>query len=100
MLEAYHPLGQSSHVSLLGENFPAMHSVHLAPPWPSSMHAARDSAVHAPEEALPGRELGRVGNSALHRLHLALELAPRVSEKVLARQAMQSLLFARPVEFR
>ena len=100
MLEAYHPLGQSSHVSLLGENFPAMHSAHSAPPWPSSVHAARDSAVHAPEEALPGRELGRVGKVPLQRWQVALELAPRFSENLAAGHSLQSLLFARPVEFR
>ena len=100
MLEVYRPRGQSSHVSFLKENFPAMHSVQSAPPWPSLVHVARDSAVHAPEVELPGRELGRVGKVPLHRWHVALELAPRVSENLAAGHSLQSLLFARPVEFR
>ena len=100
MLGAYHPRGQSSHVSFFNENFPAMHFAQSAPPLPSSVHAARGSAVHAPEEELPGRELGRVGNVSLHRWHVALELAPRVSENLAAGHCLQSLLFARPVEFR
>ena len=94
MLEVYRPRGQSSHVSFLKENFPAMQLVQSAPPWPSLVHVARDSAVHAPVVELPGRELGRVGKVPLHRWHVALEVAPRTSEKVLAGHFTQSPLFS------
>jgi hypothetical protein len=57
-------------------------------------HLMTSALLHASLVPLPGRELGRVGNVSLHRRHFTLELAPRVSEKVLARQALQSSLLS------
>ena len=63
------------------------------------LHLMTSALLHASLVPLPGRELGRVENVRLHRWHVALELAPRVSEKVLARQAMQLSTVALPLAF-
>ena len=74
--------------------------------WPSAetnftfLHLMTSTLLHASLVPLPGREMGRVGNGSLHRWHVKFEVAPRVSENLAAGHSLQSLLFARPVEFR
>ena len=58
------------------------------------LHLMTSALLHASLVPLPGREMGRVGNVSLHRWHVALEVAPRTSEKVLAGHFLQSLIFS------